>query len=118
MDNFPEVELARFFGSQSLISDPPVPLYYNGAIYEYTAPEETIRFEIEPAFDEIRIIWSEGLLTRLNMHLIDVRDLEISLAQGAELLVASGGSVEQVFVLKLRLRPQISVELKYERVED
>lgn len=118
MDNFPERELAVFFGSQSLISDHPVPLYYNGAIYEYAAPEETIRFEIEPAFDEIRITWSEGSLIRLNMHLIDVRNLEVSLARGAELLMASGGNDEQVFLLKLRLRPRISVELNYERVQN
>ena len=72
--------------------------------------KDTILCEIDPACGEFKLQWEQDGVTRANLTLNEIASLTVHISRGNEHLVATSLSTRPGTLLKLRLKPIVSIE--------
>ena len=100
---------AGFFDSEPELYNDDVPWFYNHLCFRYQTEKESIRCDIEPAYNEIRISWFQEGRIKANFIINEVEGLEIEGTKNQTLIV-SFHEDSNISLFKLRLRPFVQIE--------
>lgn len=113
MLSLPEAyELVGFFESEPKLADPGVPWCYNHLSFSLKRDQDHVACELEPATGEIDITWHQAGRLRSSIKLNNLTGLAIHVAKDDEHMIAAGSGASANMLLKLRLKPYVSVELE------
>lgn len=106
-----EFELISFFESEPSLATPDAPWCYNSVRFEVRRDKDTVVCELEPAYGEMKILWEQDGVPRINCKLNKLANMSVHIAKGDEHMVVTGLGKNPATILKLRLKPYVAVEL-------
>lgn len=107
-----EYELIGFFEREPELAVPDTPWCYNNLRFYLSRGEDHLLCEIEPACGELKILWRQGGLIRTSLRLNNLKSMSIHLSKDDEHMIVSDPEDNPHTLLKLRLKPCISIELE------
>jgi hypothetical protein len=110
MNPFPEEhDLIALFECEPTLADEDIPWFYNHLCFTSVRGNEKIECHIEPAGQELIFKWWLDNLEKINLVVRGIKGLEISMQANTDMLIASFGEENQTQVLKIRLKPFVSL---------
>ncbi len=116
MNPFPaDHELLSIFSSEPEVLDTDCPWFYNTLTFRGTRGDLEYLVRISPAYGEleIRIAQPNNLITHLSVG--DVSGLQLHESRDEAVIMASFSEYRDRGIMKIRLRPVISIEWPFER---
>ncbi|MCE9543932.1 MAG: hypothetical protein K8T25_00175 [Planctomycetia bacterium] len=99
-------ELIGVFEAEPSILDPRVPWAYNKLTFETTRGDDKIRCEIEPGYDQFKLVWWRNSFEIVNVDLRRVIGLSVCMKDGNESISLKFDSIS-VGPLILQLKPTV-----------
>ena len=113
MKPFPDkYELIFLFESEPLLTDNEIDWYYNQLHFVLSRGDDRIECDIEPACGSLVFKWWIDNAEKANLVVSGIKGLEVITQGRTEMLVASFGESSATQILKLRLKPSISISWK------
>ena len=106
----PDHELVGFFECEPRLAAPSTPWEYNSITFECQRGGDEIRCHLEPDVGELRFTWSSEGVSRVSLKVGGLESLAVHLGKGDEHLIAAAGGGNPQQILKIRLKPFVSVE--------
>jgi hypothetical protein len=108
-----EHDLIALFESTPSLAAPGTPWEYNSLQFELTRGSDQVLCKIEPDSGEFNVLWHQHGELRAKLNLTELTDLSVHLSQNDEVLIASSTITQPKLLVKLRLKPFVSVELSH-----
>lgn len=113
MSAFPEnYELIGFFEAEPSLADPGIPWFYNRLTFRTERGPDTVICQLEPACGELALWWQQDGKPRANLKLNRIGSVSVHMARNDDYLLVSGDGAEPGTLLKLRLKPHVSIEIE------
>ena len=107
MKPFPEDhELISLFECEPEVLDDGNPWFYNRLTFETSRGPDLVRCEMEPASEEVRLLWSRDDIEIVNLRLYWVRRIQVEADRGVETFVCHFRE-DRVSSLRLQLKPSV-----------
>ncbi len=118
MISFPEeFELMSLFESEpELLDGSDKPWIYNEVKFTAIRGDDKIVVQIYASFGQLSISWEKNGNQQLRIKLIELDKITVEKQYRDEFLTAVGTYADKSVLLKLRLKPSISVEFEEQRV--
>jgi hypothetical protein len=110
--------LLALFEVEPIVADRGVPWLYNHMVFETTRIADRIRCEIEPGYEQIKIVWWHEERENMTLDLHWVRGLRVITGGGIDYMIASFrnpylGDLE--FHLKPEIKLHVATSAEYPR---
>lgn len=106
-----EYELIGFFECEPQLTSPDVPWSYNRLLFSISRGIDCVLCEIEPAYGELKINWQQNGEVRSSIKLNKLESVTVHMSKDDEHMIVTGLGENPATLLKLRLKPFVSVEL-------
>jgi hypothetical protein len=104
------MSLLVFFESEPRLADADIPWVYNNLVFETAQGENHIRCEIEPSDGELKLLWTQNGIVRLDIKLNKLAHLSIFSIKYEEVMTVTNLESNPGIILKIRLKPAVAVE--------
>jgi len=112
---FPEdFELLSIFESEPEILDADAPWFYNTLTFRGDRDGLNYMIKISPAYGDLEVRIGDSTHTITQLSITSVSNLRIHEGHGEAVLMASFSSDSGRGILKIRLRPHLSIEWPFE----
>ncbi|MEW6563279.1 MAG: hypothetical protein AB1400_08640 [Pseudomonadota bacterium] len=103
--------LVDLFQCEPRLAAAGVPWHFNTITFDTAFGEDCVQCVIEPDEGELHFVWRQGNITRISLKINSLAHLSVHrFAEEAYLLASSGKDDPNKELVKIRLRPIISVE--------
>jgi hypothetical protein len=108
-----EDSLTAIFESLPTTEDSSTPWDLQEVSYNTTRGQDRVTFSMYAPSGRVELAWYQADVERISVRLRDLDSIEVHQMKNNEFLSATGQWGELPVLLKLRLRPEVSVELSY-----
>lgn len=105
-----EYELIGFFECEPQLADKQIPWCYNNLIFTLSREQDIVRCEITPSYGELKLSWKQNGLQRADFQLNHLKGLSVHLGAHDEYMTVTGEGTEPSVIMKLRVKPFVSIE--------
>ncbi|WP_462172226.1 hypothetical protein [Pseudoalteromonas xiamenensis] len=114
METFPENhELIGLFESEPILTDPKQEhWFYNQLTFHTQRGDDELTVKINGCYGDLSILWKQSSRELMNFKFEKLSSMEVEMQTKDEFLTAIGSFADFEMLLKLRLKPQIAIELK------
>ncbi|MEP2652176.1 MAG: hypothetical protein ABJH06_09275 [Paraglaciecola sp.] len=114
MENFPENhELIGLFECEPILTDPEQEhWFYNQLIFHTVRCDDALTVKINGCYGDLSILWKQGSRELMSFKFEKLSSLEVEMQTNDEFLTAIGSFYDFEMLVKLRLKPQVAIELK------
>ncbi len=108
-------ELIGFFEAEpELLDGNAMPWIYNELKFTTIRGEDKVIVNIYASFGELSVNWIKSGKQLIKLKLIELDSLNIELQSNDEFLTATGKFLDQAVLLKVRMKPDVSIEFAQE----
>jgi hypothetical protein len=104
-------ELIAFFECDPVELDPGIPWCYNRVSFETIRSGSSIHFEMEPGSGIVRFTWHKDSKEVAKLAFNQLSKLAIYSNKSEETLLLTSSEDSPTILLKLRLKPEVCIEL-------
>jgi hypothetical protein len=111
---FPENhELIGLFESDPILTDPAQGYwFYNQVVFQTIRGEDALTVKINGCYGDLSVLWKQGSRELVNIKFETLSSLKVEMQNNDEFLTAIGSFSDFEMFVKLRLKPQVALELK------